>query len=145
MGIDAGFDMVPTLSTDLVDTGKWSEFISAIEKRYEDDDLVAARSGFIEFMVGDQPRLPLDGQKFLRFSSRISGDCSTAAKYIDEVTELARGHFGGQALGWSEASDQRGHYGWELVKASWGIYGQVCDAEHPNTTSVLHEADYYGW
>ncbi|KAJ6780544.1 hypothetical protein PWT90_06632 [Aphanocladium album] len=63
----------------------------------------------------------------LRFSSKISGafasECGTKG-YINEVTSLAKAHFGSRIHAWDESFDQRGYYSWPDVHASVRSYAQ---------------------
>lgn len=125
MGIDAGFDMVPPLSSGVVDEHNWARFIAAIKEYYKGDGEVELNPNYILFKVGEYPRLPLEGHKLLRFSSKVSGSCSSATRYIDTVTRLATLSFGSRVCSWDECFDQHGHYGWNEVHESFRSYEQV--------------------
>ena len=127
MGIDAGFDMVPRLSKGAVDKENWLLFIHVVKDRYQYDDLVEIKSNYIEFNVGEHPRLPFEGHKLLRFSSKISGShAREAKKYIDAVFRLAKDSFGSRVQYWNEGADEYGVYDWKEVNASMQSYEQVC-------------------
>jgi hypothetical protein len=126
MGIDTGFDMVPRLSKGAVDRENWQSFIKAIKERYQNDDLVEIKPNYLEFKAGEHPLLPLEGHKFLRFSSKISGSHAKGVeKYIDTVTRVAQLSFGSRVRYWNEAGNEWGFYNWEEVLASIESYEQV--------------------
>ena len=127
MGIDAGFDMVPRLSKGAVDRQNWRSFINVIQEHYETDDLVEVKPNYIVFRTGEHPRLPFEGHKFLRFSSKISGSHAKGVEeYIDVVTQVAKINFSSRVQYWNEAFDQRGFYGWQDVNDSFKSYERVC-------------------
>ena len=126
MGIDAGFDMVPRLSTGTLDRQNWQAFINVIKERYQNDDRVEIKSTYIVFKAGEHPRLPFKGHKFLRFSSKISGSHAKGVEeYIETVTRIAKQYFGSRVQYWNEIADERGFYGWDEVHASFESYKQV--------------------
>jgi hypothetical protein len=125
MGIDAGFDMVPRLSKGTADTQLWARFINAVKEHYKDDAQVEVTPNYILFKVGEHPNLPFEGHKFLRFSSKVSGQ-SRAWSYIDTVTGVAKANFGSRVQYWNEALDQSGRYNWREVHESIRSYDQVC-------------------
>lgn len=95
MGNDAGFDMVSRLSRGAVDKQNWQSFIELIRERYQNDGLVETKPNYLELNAGEHPRLPFEGHKFLRFSSKVSGSHAKGVeKYIDAVAEVARVNFG---------------------------------------------------
>lgn len=129
MGIDAGFDMVPRLSRGTADTQNWDRFINVIKEHYKDDAQVETTPNCILFKAGEHPRLPFEGHKFLRFSSKISGRIATesrAESYINTVTALAKANFGSRVKYWTELRDQFGHYDWDEVNKSLRSYDEVC-------------------
>lgn len=127
MGIDAGFDMVPRLSKGAVDKENWQSFIEVIKEKYQNDDLVEVKLNYLEFKVGEHPRLPFEGHKFLRFSSRISGShAEGAVEYIDAVTQAAQACFGSRIRCWNEAANKRSLYKWQKINSSIISYDQVC-------------------
>ena len=137
MGIDAGFDMVPRLSKGTVDRQNWHSFIETIKEYFRDDDLVEVKANYIIFKSGEHPRLPFEGHKFLRFSSKISGSHAKGIEeYIDAVTRVARINFGRRVRYWDEGNDQFGFYDWDEVNKSLRSYEQVCyyvpDFAHPD-------------
>ena len=127
MGIDAGFDMVPRLSKGAVDRQDWQSFIKIIQERYQNDDLVEVKPNYIVFKAGEHPRLPFEGHKFLRFSSKISGNHAKGVEeYIDTVTRVAQVNFGSRIRCWNENFDESGVYDWQDVNESFKSYEQVC-------------------
>jgi hypothetical protein len=128
MGVDAGFDMVPRLSEGAVDRQNWQSFISIIKERYQNDDLVEIKPHYIVFKLGEHPRLPFEGHKFLRFSSKILGG---VYEYIRTVTGVAKLYFGSRVQYWNEAGDQRGFYNWQDVHDSVKSYEQVFHSVWP--------------
>lgn len=127
MGIDAGFDLIPRLSKSREDKDLWHFFIERVKQAYEDDDGVEVKENCIEFNAGEHPRLPFDGHKCLRFSSKISGKTGEQAEeYINGVTHIARLILGSRVERWSEMRDTYGFYGWKEVNDSQRSYDQVC-------------------
>lgn len=128
MGIDAGFDVVPPLSKGVVDRHNWARFIDMIKEHYKGDGQVEIKPNYIEIKAGEHPKLPFEGHKLLRFSSKVSGviaKTSRAEHYIDTVTRVAQAHFGSRIRYWNEAADQRGFYDWNEVHESIRSYEQV--------------------
>lgn len=128
MGIDAGFDMVPPLSKGIVDRHNWRKFIDFIKEHYNDDAQVEIKPNYINFKAGEHPKLPFEGHKFLRFSSKVSGAIAAASgveRYINTVTRVAQVHFGSRVQYWNEGADQRGSYDWNKVHESIRSYEQV--------------------
>ncbi|KAK7424096.1 hypothetical protein QQX98_000706 [Neonectria punicea] len=137
MGVDAGFDMVPRLTKAAVDQEVWERFIRSVKEHYEDDDRVEIKTNYLLFKVGEHPKLPFEGHKFLRFSSKISGRIATESKvmdYIQTVYLLAKVDFGTRVRKWSEYSDQYGHYGWAEVNESIASYEQI---DEPEATTLI--------
>jgi len=127
MGIDAGFDMVPRLSSGAVDRQNWGSFIKIIKKHYQNDDRVEFKPNYIEFKIGEHPLLPFEGHKFLRFSSKTSGNHAKGAdEYINTITRVAQLSFGSRIRYWNEAFDESGFYDWVEVHDSFESYEQVC-------------------
>ena len=135
MDVNAGFDMVPLLTRGVFDRGQWSRFIAAIKEHFKDDENVEHRPNYILFKVGEHPKLPLEGQKLLRFSSKVSGGCYSSEKYIDTVTQLATLYFGSRVRYWNECLDTHGHYNWAEVNESIRNYEQVCHILYTNLNS----------
>ncbi|KAI0889042.1 SET domain-containing protein [Annulohypoxylon maeteangense] len=130
MGIDAGFDMVPRLSNDTGDIEKWARFIDQIRDTYRGDAQVLIKPCCITFEAGEHPRLPFEGHKFLRFSSKVSGRTAEATgvrKYIREVTVIAKAHFGSRIRNWDEGIDRFGVYRWDVVHESMASYEKPAD------------------
>ncbi|KAK0629491.1 hypothetical protein B0T17DRAFT_479046, partial [Bombardia bombarda] len=128
MGWDAGFDMVPALSKGIVDSQNWGRFIDHTQKIYKDDPQVEVKPNYIEFKAGEHPCLPLEGQKFLRFSSKVTGRIASTTNvwmYIRAVLKVSRLHFGSRVQSWYEGDDQWGHYNWLDVQKSIRSYRQV--------------------
>lgn len=127
MGIDAGFDMVPRLSTGAVDRQNWRSFIKIIKERYQNDDLVEVKPNYILFKAGDHPLLPFEGHKFLRFSSKVSASHAERLEdYIEIVTMVAKLNFGSRVRYWNGSSDELAFYSWQDAHDSFESYEQVC-------------------
>lgn len=127
MGMDAGFDMVPRLSRGALDSYKWQSVLERIKNHYKDDDQVEVKPNCIEFRAGEHPKLPFEGHKFLRFSSKISGGHANGIEeYIDTVRLFAELEFGSRIRAWSELFEQSGIYSWKDVNESIKSYEQVC-------------------
>ncbi len=129
MGVDAGFDIVPRLSTGALDRQNWRSFMKVIEERYQDDDLVEIKPNQIVFKIGEYPRLPYEGHKCLRFNSKISGrQGSGVFEYIKTVTLIAKAYFGSRIQYWHEGADNYGVCDWNEVNESLRTYEQVRDS-----------------
>jgi hypothetical protein len=72
MGVHAGFDMGPRLSKGVVDKHNWDQLINVIKNHYKNDSKVEVKSNYIIFAAEKHPIIPLEGHKFLRFSSKVS-------------------------------------------------------------------------
>ncbi|UKZ68134.1 uncharacterized protein TrAtP1_009170 [Trichoderma atroviride] len=128
MGIDAGFDMDPPLSKGVVDKQNWGRFfINLIKEQYKDDVQVEIMPNYINFNAGEHPKLPFEGHKFLRFSSKVSGAIASNSgveRYINTVTRVAKAHFGPRVQYWHEGADQYGIHDWKKVNDSIRSYEQ---------------------
>jgi len=91
MGIDAGFDLYPSLNEGEME--QWKKFLNKIRDRYRNDPIFVETTDHITFAVGEHPRLDINGMKFRRFSSKISGTCHGAKRYINEITTIAKEFF----------------------------------------------------
>jgi hypothetical protein len=141
MGIDAGFDMDPPLSKGVVDRHNWDNFIDFIKKHYKDDIQVEIKPNYINFKAGEHPKLPFEGHKFLRFSSKVSGSTAKGVeRYIDTVTSVAQVHFGSRVKYWNESADQHGLYDWRKVHESIRSYEQVRHALLPRRLLLFDNA-----
>lgn len=86
MGFDCGFDMVPRLTDSEEDKAAWARFLKSLQGYYVDDPIVVSKGGYYEFEVGEHPKNPRDGTKFLCFSSKVSGSLTQAAEeYVRKV------------------------------------------------------------
>ncbi|KAH7385096.1 hypothetical protein BKA64DRAFT_712220 [Cadophora sp. MPI-SDFR-AT-0126] len=136
MGVDAGFDMYPCLSKGLVDRQNWGRFIDIIKEHYKDDTQVELKPNYINFKAGEHPKLPFEGHKFLRFSSKVSGSTAANTKvdsYIDTVTRIAQTCFGSRIKCWHEGAGQSGAYNWVEVRESLRSYQQPDELESPSS------------
>lgn len=128
MGLDAGFDMVPRLSRGTEDSLKWKNFIDLIKEFYDTDEQVEIGEYAIRFKAGEHPSLPLEGHKFLRFSSKISERIASETgvdAYIQRVRFTAEKLFGARVHSWDESFDQDGFYDGRSVCDSIKTYSQV--------------------
>jgi hypothetical protein len=128
MGFDAGFDMVPQLSRTEADHKAWDLFIGMVKERYRDDERMEIKSNYVSFEAGEVPMLPLEGFKFKRFSSKVSGGIATATgvwDIIETVARIAMSIFGSRVRYWCEGADDYGHYNWKEVRDSIKSYEQV--------------------
>jgi hypothetical protein len=126
--VDAGFDISPPLTKGEVDRHNWANFIDCIKELYKDDAQVEIKPNYISFNAGEHPKLPFEGHKLLRFSSKVSGStaCTTGVeRYIDTVTRVAKVHFGSRIHYWNEFAEQYGIYDWGIVNKSIESYEQV--------------------
>jgi len=123
MGFDCGFDMVPRLTESDNDKNRWLAFIDEVKEVYNKDPVLQVQPRIFNFQVGEHPQLPLEGHKFLRFSSKVSGPRTAAAEpYIRRVYRIARDNFGQQVQFWHELHDHYGHYEWDAVNESIESY-----------------------
>ncbi|KAI1185168.1 hypothetical protein F5B17DRAFT_409029 [Nemania serpens] len=125
MGADAGFDMVPRLSQGIEDRMKWEQFLNVVKQFYAGDERVEVGPRVIYFKAGEGPSLPIEGHKFLRFSSKITGRIAAETgveNYIRKVTALAMASFGCRIRRWDELRDEFGFYRWDFVNASFKSY-----------------------
>ncbi|KAI0183968.1 hypothetical protein EV127DRAFT_457200 [Xylaria flabelliformis] len=128
MGADSGFDMVPRLSQGIEDCRKWERFLEVVKQYYADDEQVEIGPRVIQFKAGEWPSLPMEGHKFLRFSSKITGAIAVKTgveNYIREVRGFAKAVFGGRIRPWNELSDVWGFYRWDFVRATMKLYNLV--------------------
>ncbi|KAF5968178.1 SET domain-containing protein [Fusarium bulbicola] len=132
MGIEAGFDMVPRLSSGAEDQQKWKEFIDHVKAVYEDDSKVKIKANYIEFEVGEHPLLPFKGHKFLRFSSKLNSN-GNIDDYIYSIIRLARRYFGPRVQPWNDGCDRFGYYSWNEVNDSFKLYNKP---EPPSSIDV---------
>ncbi|KAI9839779.1 MAG: hypothetical protein M1837_002018 [Sclerophora amabilis] len=103
-----------------------------IQELYQNDMIVETKPNYIVFNAGEHPRLPFEGHKFLRFSSKTSGNRAKGVEeYIDTVTQVAKCWFGSRVRYWNEARDNLGFYDWEEVHDSVKSYEQPDGPEIP--------------
>ncbi|KAI5456710.1 hypothetical protein BGZ63DRAFT_408854 [Mariannaea sp. PMI_226] len=98
MGFDAGFDMVPQLTRTATDSRDWEIFIAFLKEHYRDSKRILIKPNCLLFKVGKHPIIPVEGHKFLHFSSKISGKAaldSGIKDYINTVTQITKIIFGG--------------------------------------------------
>ena len=125
MGFDCGFDMVPRLTESDCDKIRWLAFIDELKEVYNKDPMFQVQPRVVEFQVGEHPRLPLEGHKFLRFSSKVSGPTTAAAEpYIRRIYHIARKNFGQRVQFWHEINDDFGYYDWNAVNESFQSYNK---------------------
>ncbi|KAF4624534.1 hypothetical protein G7Y89_g13638 [Cudoniella acicularis] len=144
MGIDAGFDMYPPLSKGLVDRQNWGRFIDFTKEHYKDDTQVEIKPNYINIKAGEHPKLPFEGHKFLRFSSKVSGSTAADTKvdsYIDTVTRIAQTRFGSRIRCWHEGADEFGAYNWSEVNESLRSYEQMNLRLRPAFAQLLSGTD----
>ncbi|KAI1734551.1 hypothetical protein F4680DRAFT_437880 [Xylaria scruposa] len=145
MGADAGFDMVPRLSQGGEDRRKWEKFLEWVKQFYANDEQVEVGPRVIQFKAGEWPTLPMEGHKFLRFSSKITG--GTAAKtgvenYIRDVQEFAKLVFGGRIRPWNELFEVWGFYRWDFVYATMKLHNlDIATPELIPLTSVNNQGN----
>ncbi|KAK3317590.1 hypothetical protein B0T19DRAFT_446548 [Cercophora scortea] len=126
---NAGFDMVPRLSASLEDKKLWRKFINHVKEKFKADVNLHVTEDYIEFDVGDRPKLPFEGHKFLRFSLIIGSDGTAAAvngAYLAVIAGIAQEYFGMERLqGWNDELGTRGHYTAAEVHESILSYSQL--------------------
>ncbi|CAM6087676.1 unnamed protein product [Calypogeia fissa] len=75
-----------------------------------------SKGTYMEFLVGEHPKLPSDGTKFRRLSSKVSGpQTRLAVPYIQGVHKIAKKRFGERIKWWHELWETYRHYGWSEV------------------------------
>ncbi|KAF9763893.1 hypothetical protein IL306_002965, partial [Fusarium sp. DS 682] len=132
MGIDAGFDMVPRLSSGVDDQQDWDRFIEDVKILYKGDPVFKIHTNYVAFEAGEYPRLPLQGHKLLRFSSKL---CRGVDPYLMDVTDLARHHFGSRVRKWMDGVEDS-HYSWNEVNDSFKLYDQPDQAPSNSALST---------
>ncbi|KAH6383637.1 hypothetical protein HBI60_255450 [Parastagonospora nodorum] len=141
MGYDAGFDMIPPLSKGFVDRYNWDRFMDRIKDHYKDDAQVEMKPNYLK--AGEHPMLPLEGNKLLRFSAKISGSIAATTgveHYIDTVTRIAKDHFGRRVWYWNELYDRYGEYNWDEVNDSFKSYEKEdAVSDHASTSPSVSE------
>lgn len=125
MGFAMGFDIYPPLKPTVRNQEKYEQFIRMILEHYGSADgegelacseedrvatIISTKNGaYIEFGVGERPRLPYVPHMcnhFLRFSSKVSGGSTARAEpFIRGVLRLARKVFGDRVKPWHEVWD----------------------------------------
>ncbi|KAF5592105.1 SET domain-containing protein [Fusarium pseudocircinatum] len=120
----SGFDMVPRLSSGAQDQLRWDEFIERVMDVYGGDIDVEFKDNYIKFEAGEQLLLPLEGHKFLRFSSTLNDHWLTAETCIDVLRVIAREFFDFRIRGWREQENEFGYYTENEVKDSLRLYEQ---------------------
>lgn len=122
MGYDAGFDLYPPLKNTESDNELYASFhIAVYEMFWRDNVMDTNERGEIVFLVGEHPRLPKEGYKFRRFSSKISGKhhSSGVQHYLNEIAAIARTYFGDSRVHWwNESHERHGPYSWTEVYAA---------------------------
>ncbi len=123
-----GFDMVPRLSKGAADRQKWQSFIENVKEQYGNDNQVQVKANYIEF--NSDLRLPFEGHKFLRFSSRsLDSNAEGAGDYVKAVIDIAKEYFDSRIRTWNDTVKE-GFYNCKEVDASFQSYEQVsyCDS-----------------
>lgn len=134
MEFAAGFDMVPRLTKSSTDQAEWDRFIQSVKTFYNNDGVVNVKSASIVFNISGHPSLPLQCEKFLRFSARTTGaHFDNAQEYISMVCEMATAVFGARIHLWVEGDEAsslaaKPHYGLSEVLESQKAYEQVCSS-----------------
>ncbi|KAF7546917.1 hypothetical protein G7Z17_g8094 [Cylindrodendrum hubeiense] len=153
MGIDCGFDIYPPLERTDANKTRYELFLCEVLEAYglhlddrtnptvvaDSDNVVrvnaASECSYIEFMVGEHPRIPRRCQHFLRFSSKVSGR-SVAEPHIRIVYKIARQHLGDRVYFWHESNEfgacilQRGCYNWNEIRAAERRIGELGSEEN---------------
>lgn len=100
MGIDVGFDLYPPLKA--TDVDQWSRFLQAVCTEFASDAVVVVKEDEIEFQAGEHPTLYADPTRFRRFSSKVTGGCSSVEPYIKQVYAIAKRYFGNRIYWWAD-------------------------------------------
>ncbi|KAL7939598.1 hypothetical protein V8C35DRAFT_287110 [Trichoderma chlorosporum] len=142
MGFDCGFDISPRLEVNDENKRVYQQFLNEIIEKYKDvydeegrqedgkildlpNSSKHSNKNIIRFMIGECPHMPSSPERcnyFLRFSSKVSGSLTVAAKpYIMDVLKIAKKYFGSRVHFWHELNEsgdlaqQFGVYGWNEV------------------------------
>ncbi len=111
MEFECGFELLPYLARNDTDQARWQCFIDEIKQVCQYDGEVEIKEDYIEFKLGDHPKLPMEGWKFCSFSSRMSGRSSTRIEgCISNIADRAQKHFGDQIRIWNEAKGKASFY-----------------------------------
>lgn len=108
MGVDAGFDIFPPL--DSSNQKEWDDFLAKVKETFADDSAFQEDEKRIYFVVGEHPTLTKTAEDFRTFTSKISGSCVLAEKYIEIVAKIARSHFRDRVHLWNEEYSERDHH-----------------------------------
>jgi hypothetical protein len=122
-GIDAGFDLYPPFNQDDESNRVvWAAFLITVQLEYGDHPELVWKEGEMVFEVGEHPSLPVDGTKFRRFSSKVTGRGGHEVEVIiKRVAAMAQRHFGNRVYYWSEYGDfPNTKYNWNDVHAAAG-------------------------
>ncbi|KAI1381784.1 hypothetical protein F4677DRAFT_3952 [Hypoxylon crocopeplum] len=143
MGFDCGFDIYPPLEPTPANQAQYELFLREVLTTYGlpydnepnpdggdkgmSSDIVCVNTdskySYIEFTVGEHPRIPRRCQHFLRFSSKVSGS-SEAEPYIRTVRGIAKRHLGDRVYCWHHMNElhgrvrQYGCYCWAEIRAA---------------------------
>ncbi|KAF5675151.1 SET domain-containing protein [Fusarium denticulatum] len=120
----SGFDMVPRLSSGVRDQQTWDEFIERVMDVYGGDSDVEFKDNYIKFEAGEQLLLPIEGHKFLRFSSTPNDNLFRAETFIDVLLVIACEFFDFRIRGWREQENEFGYYSENEVNDSLRLYEQ---------------------
>jgi hypothetical protein len=126
-----GFDLVPKLSNSESSANKWSMFIAEVAEKYEKDvNVFSQEAMFLKFALGEnnEPKLPLQGQKFQRFcigynENKNKKVFKKSLSYVKGVFQIAQKHFGDDAKFFDEGQGELGHYRWKDVELMQQTYG----------------------
>lgn len=140
-GIDCGFDIYPPLEPTRANQELFlREVLDEYRPRDREDTDQGGRGSvvkvdadspgsYIEFMVGEHPRIPRRCEHFLRFSSKVSGG-SVAEPYIRGVCKIARQWLGDRVYFWDEMNElgayirHSGCYNWNEIYAAQRRIGE---------------------
>lgn len=130
MDYEAGFDMVPPLTKEPRDQEKWEILIDIVQSIVWYKEIMLFKSNYIEFNIGDHPKIPFEGHKFLSFRSKISNiDPGQTKDMIEEIWVYAMVVFDSRARYWSNKLGGSSVYSWQDVHDSETSYDKV---SHPS-------------
>ena len=135
MGVNCGFDIYQPLKPTDLNQEKWARFFHEVLRTYGNEDhersheyvarIVPIPNGtYIEFDVGEHPTIAWKCEDFSRFSDKISGEFTAAAKpYIRGVHKISNKYFDDRFHFWHELCETADHkhwgwYSWDNVPAA---------------------------
>jgi hypothetical protein len=160
MGLDCGFDIYPPLEPTAVNQQRYDDFLCRVIEAYKPDtgprvaEIIRvdedSRSSYIEFLVGEHPRLPRRCHHLLRFSSTVTGS-SAVDPHVRRVHDIARHVLGDRVYFWGGMVDSRAHiarngcYSWNEIQLAQRKFDELAvnagEQEPQEEQPSSHESD----